>query len=113
MANPSKAKGTGAETELRLELLGRGIVVVRNPAGDPIDLDRPGPEAFDILATRPDRGEWLLSMGLDDFARLMKTYDATGEEVSLPDSGLHIEVKRYARFAHHTIFESKFASHRD
>jgi hypothetical protein len=104
MSNPSKQKGTAAETELRLELLGRGIAVTRTPASSVVDLVRPGdassdPFIVETLATRPDRGEWLLTMSLDTFAELV--YEA-------PGAALFIEVKRYKKFALHTLFQGKF-----
>ena len=47
------------------------------------------------LATRPDRGQWLVSIPLTDFLRML-------------DNRAEVEVKRYKKFSHHTIFEGKF-----
>jgi len=97
MANPRKAKGTGGETELvrALELEG----LVRTPPGTLWDLELPGlTPALNVLATRPDRGQWLLTVDLPTFQHLV------GEDAC----GLRIEVKRYKRFSLHSIFESKF-----
>lgn len=114
MSNPSKQKGTGGETEL-LRLLQDGPYgsafrgLVRAPASAEVDLLQPGDNdmeaTFNALATRPDRGEWLITMRVRDFERLMMSelFDGKGD---LP--GLAIEVKRYARFSLHTIFAGKF-----
>jgi len=107
MANPPKQKGTAGETELLLELLGRGINVRRTAPTLPFDLERVGrfgDNGLNVLATRPDRGRWLLTIDLDTFASLVLLADkALGFE-----GQLNIEVKRYAKFALHTIYESKF-----
>jgi len=98
MANPPKAKGTGGETELLRALRDRGITVQRTSAGKTFDLQRLGEApVIQALATRPDYGQWLVTMRLDDFALLLPN-----------PCGLEIEVKRYKRFSHHGIFESKF-----
>lgn len=108
MANPSKKKGTGGETELRdiLELSGLGFV--RTSPTMPYDLTNADParlelEPLEVLATRPDRGEWLITMRVKDFAFLLTL---TGGITSVWET--HIEVKRYARFALHNIFTKKF-----
>lgn len=112
MANPSKAKGTGGETELLRALLGRGVLGVRRTSpGKLWDLERPAEDANDYinaLATRPDRGQWLVTLSLDDFCALVRYDDTASGERGIPLSGLRVEVKRYARFALHRIFESKF-----
>ena len=102
MSNPSKAKGTGGETEL-LRLL-RLPGLVRTPASSNVDLARPGWDpAVRVLATRPDRGQWLITMDLETFCALL---DA-GEPF---EQKLEIECKRYKRFSLHGIFESKFGA---
>ena len=110
MANPPKAKGTGAETELKRRLAEYGIEVQRTAASSTYDLDRgAGDEGLEILATRPDRGEWLVTLRLHDLATLINIADAN----PLTSAGvlpLHIEVNRYARFALHTIFKNKFGA---
>lgn len=103
MSNPSKQKGTAAETEL-LRLMSMDTNgLVRTPPGKNYDLYRPShPEytaasPIQLLATRPDYGDWLVTMRLRDFLAL----DDNRRE-------LNIEVKRYTKFAHHTIFTEKF-----
>lgn len=97
----SKQKGTAGEKEVRdvlTELTGRKVR--RMPASARWDLELPGDDGtLDVLATRPDFGQWLVSMDIRDFARLL----STGE---LPT--VHIEVKRHKKFAHHSIFKEKF-----
>lgn len=98
MVNPPKQKGTKGETELLRELAGRHVYVSRTSAGMPYDLLRAAyTPVIEALATRPDRGEWLVTIDLDTFALLVPV-----------ESTLHIEVKRYKRFAHHGIFKAKF-----
>lgn len=105
MANPAKQKGTGGETELVGELNGRfgPDTFRRSWANAAYDLYRvatefPHLQPVEALATRPDRGRWLVTVDLHDFMDLIEGH-------KLP---VHIEVKRYARFALHTIFEQKF-----
>jgi len=96
MSNPPKQKGTGGETELLKLLAERGVHVVRNPAGARTDLSRPGLLPIKALATRPDYGEWLLTVNLDDFCELVGGVWP-----------LEIECKRWKRFAHHTLFKEE------
>ena len=101
MANPSKAKGTGGETELMRLLNKHGWNFRRTSAGCVWDLEQEGKNthmvAIDILATRPDNGEWLF------------TTDLTGIGLGIiATAPVRIEVKRYRRFALHTIWVSKF-----
>ena len=107
MTNKPKAKGTGGETEL-LRLLGiHGLV--RTPASSPVDLARPGWDpAIEVLATRPDHGQWLMTIDLPTFLSLLGALDHAGE--GAPPLRLSIEVKRYKKFAHHTLYEGKFGS---
>lgn len=109
MANPSKKKGTGGETELLRLLADEGLAFVRTPPTTTYDLTNEVPgrlelTPLEVLATRPDRGQWLVTMRLEDFAHLLRQSDANYDGVW----ETHVEVKRYARFALHTIFESKF-----
>lgn len=107
MANPSKQKGTGAETELKGKLGELGIEVHRTAASSTYDLDRGNqPEGHEVLATRPDHGRWLVTVTLEDWAALIRAADGH-YQLSEPGA-IHIEVKRYSRFALHTIFEKKF-----
>ncbi len=108
MANPPKKKGTAAETELRDILDLQGLGFVRTPPTTTYDLTNAVPERLElepleVLATRPDRGEWLVTMRVKDFAYLLKL---TGGITTTWET--HIEVKRYKRFSLHTIFEKKF-----
>ena len=103
MANPPRKKGTKGEVELKKELGNLGVEVQRTSAGKAFDLVHtgdPGEEPLEILATRPDNGQWLLTMNLEDFAWMVNYLS--------PGIPLHIEVKRYSRFSMHTIWEKKF-----
>ena len=106
MSNPSKAKGTGGESEL-VNLLNdyfpRGGWRRTSP-GMAYDIVKPGDthEPLEVLATRPDRGRWLMTMRLDQFEALLGAYEF---ERGTP---VHIEVKRYRKFAMHAIYEAKF-----
>lgn len=107
----SKQKGTGGETELRKLLEDYGLLFVRTPASSDYDLtnarpDRMELEPLEVLATRPDRGEWLMTMRLEDFAMLLEATAANPWSPGVIET--HIEVKRYARFALHTIWNKKF-----
>jgi hypothetical protein len=104
----SKQKGTGGETELLRKLADYGIEVRRTPASTTYDLDREGKFPIEVLATRPDRGRWLLTMDLETFASLLNSHDREALSLGYSRDGLHIEVKRYARFVVHSIFEKKF-----
>lgn len=110
MSNPSKQKGTGGETELLRLLADRGLTFVRTPASSPHDLTNALPgrlelQPLEVLATRPDRGGWLVTLRLDDFATLLRGH--AGDWDGAPWE-THVEVKRYARFSLHSIFEGKF-----
>lgn len=103
MANSPKQKGTGGERELKLELESWGMTVVRTAPTLPWDLTALWPggslenRPVEILATRPDRGEWLFTLRPEQLH-----YGA------LQLRPWHIEVKRYQRFAMHSIFLKKF-----
>lgn len=109
MANPSKQKGTGGETELVKLLDQFGIFTARTSPSTKWDLVRLGPnnkDAMPALATRPDRGEWLVTLSLHDYAALVRFADIqTGK-----DTPLRIEVKRYKRFSLHSIWQEKFGA---
>lgn len=112
MANPSKAKGTLGENEVRDALALERVFVTRTSPSVPWDLQRPpgkqGAYDLEALATRPDRGEWLVTLRLSDFGRLVAESDEVRDIESSPRLGLHVEVKRYARFALHSIWNKKF-----
>lgn len=105
MANPPRQKGTAGETEL-LRILQPWLPrIVRNPSSSIADLTSPALdtgsfEAFGALATRPDRGRWLIAVEADVFGWLASNV--------MDDCPIDIEVKRHAKFAHHSIWESKF-----
>ena len=103
MANPPKRKGTAGETELKNELEQYIPGLVRTPPTFPYDLHRVGRGGltYRFLATRPDRGRWLVTMDLNTLRELLN-------QALEDDDDVQIEVKRYAKFALHTIFESKF-----
>lgn len=108
MANPPRQKGTGAETELVQVFADEGLVFVRTSATSGYDLTNANPHRREIdpleaLATRPDRGQWLITLRVKDFARLLSLTDISGGPQET-----HVEVKRYKRFSLHSIFEGKF-----
>lgn len=106
MANPPRKKGTQGEAEVLQALQLWLPRLVRNPSSSISDLTSPpldqdsSLEAISVLTTRPDRGKWLATVDLDVFGWL-----ASGVEEVVP---IDIEVKRHAKFAHHSIWEEKF-----
>lgn len=103
MANPPKRKGTAFETEIVRAAREHGLRAERTAPTSPYDvvinMDSDGlAEVVNALATRPDRGQTLVTIPLSVFFDLL---DVTGVEA-------HVECKRYARFALHAIYESKF-----
>lgn len=103
MTNPPKKKGTAGETELRRKLSVAGVKVDRTPPTHKWDLERKGKSPINILAIRPDRGDWLVTVSLEDFLDMLFTM----EQLVQPP-GLRIEVKRYARSFIHRVFKEKF-----
>jgi hypothetical protein len=105
----SKAKGTAGEREVRqafAEWLGDGWLR-RTAPSCAWDLEHVDPDPtigrFDVLATRPDRGRWLATVSLRTLAYLLAVLEEHGERFEL-----RVEVKRYRRFALHTIYEETF-----
>lgn len=100
MSNPPRRKGTAGEREL-LELLRvRWPRLRRTAASSSWDLEQLGDgEPVRVLAIRVDRGEWLCTVDLDSLLAL-----AEGHE----DVNVRIEVKRFARFALHTLWRKKW-----
>ena len=97
MANPPKKKGTAGETELLGHL---GPRYHRTAPTLPYDIRRAGhAPAINSLATRPDRGQWLVTVDLPTFMELV------GDEREV-----HVEVKRYKRFSIHEIWRKKFGN---
>lgn len=111
MANPPKKKGTGGETEFARAALAHGVELRRMETNHQHDFERVvrSEEAADLieplraLATRPDRGQWLVTITAEDFFQILKIF---------PNRRARIEVKRWARFAHHVIFEKKLGGDR-
>ena len=106
MANPSKKKGTEGEVELKAELVETIPGLVRTPPTSYVDLAAPGEtsKTLLLLATRPDWGEWLVTMDLSNFRDLFRTAYPDGRYA--PNVG--IEVKRHKSFALHNIWAKKF-----
>ena len=79
----------------------------RMPASSRYDIyvDAGGPDraTYEVLATRADYGERLVTMRWGDFKEL---WDLASQH----SPNLRIEVKRYARFALHAIFFQKFGT---
>jgi Holliday junction resolvase len=100
----SKQKGTKGEGELVKVFRDAGFEVRRTSPGVNHDIEattKGAPkwsEAIQALATRPDRGQWLVSIKLTDFVELL----------AIAQGDCDMEVKRHKRFAHHTIYEQKF-----
>lgn len=81
---------------------------VRNPASAVWDITAPNAESMSlgadplrILATRPDRGRWLGTVDLITLMEWLCRLEGLRPE-------LHVEVKRYRKFAHHTLYEETF-----
>jgi hypothetical protein len=103
MVKRPKDKGTAEETAIVNDwnFHFEGEIARRMPAGALYDVFVDGqPGGIDVLATRADRGERLVTLRHSDFMRLW--------ERAYRRPCLYIESKRYAKFALHTIFFSKF-----
>ena len=100
MSNPPKQKGTSGEREVVDRGKGFNLDIYRTPPGAPYDAIVRGSTGRRIkaLATRPDYGQWLVSIPIEDFYHLLAEHG----------DGALIEVKRYKKFAHHTLYEGKF-----
>lgn len=100
MANPPKQKGTGGEREVLRAALDKGLEAGRTPASSTFDIFVRGStgRTVRVLATRPNQGRWLATIPLEDLLHLLSQHGDNAE----------IEVKRYAKFAHHTIYDKKF-----
>jgi len=100
MANPPRKKGTGFETETVNEAKEYGLDAFRLEQGSPYDIEVRGStgRVIEALVTRPDRGESLATIRTKDLLHILAEHG----------DNAHIECKRYARFALHTIFEYKF-----
>jgi hypothetical protein len=115
VANPSKQKGTKFETQIVNDLnttfgsqVVGGVFAKRTPASSRYDIENvrptnPGYPATDILVAKADYGPRLVTMQWHDFTMLWGV--AMGESY---DGPLHIEAKRLAKIALHSIFEEKF-----
>lgn len=101
MANPPKAKGTGGEREVLTKAISAyGLDATRTPASATYDIAVRGStgRTIQVLATRPDHGRWLATIPLDDLFHMLQEHG----------DNARIEVKRYRRFALHTIWDRKF-----
>jgi hypothetical protein len=100
--NASKKKGTKGETDLLRRFLDAGFIARRTAPTLPYDIDVHAHPSMarrvDVLATRPDRGRWLVTITLDEFLDLLR----------YRGYGARVESKRYRHFSLHTIFERKF-----
>lgn len=105
-----RQKGTGGEREVLNTLKAFGFPAVRNPAAALWDITSPsymtelGAEPLEVLATRPDRGRWLATVDLVSLTSWLSQLEDRPE--------LRVEVKRYARFSLHSIYEKKFGASR-
>jgi hypothetical protein len=110
VSNPPRQKGTTEETAVvndwNWDFVTPKYKARRMPASSVYDIQVEGaaPPA-DVLMTRADYGERLVTLRFQDFAEIWANANA-GELDLAPE--LHIEVKRYKRFSLHTIFFKKF-----
>ena len=97
-----KDKGTRFETWTERYLQERGLDAKREDAGAKWDITVRGStgRTIEALATRPDYGFPLVSITLADFAHLLQEHG---------DSA-HIECKRLAKVAIHSIYIDKFGA---
>lgn len=104
MTNAPRQKGTLGEREVlvRLQCIYGEEQVVRTPPSSRVDIIAGDTRDFPIgvLYTRPNRGRWLVTLSASDFEDLLTAFTHPPR--------LDVEVKRHARFAHHTIYEAKF-----
>ena len=100
MANPSKQKGTKFETDIVNRGKDYGLDIRRMPASARYDIFvRSGTgRTIEALVTRPDYGKALATIRLDDLFHLLVAHG----------DGAHIEAKRLAKVAIHSIFDDKF-----
>lgn len=100
MSNPSKKKGTGFETDIVNRGLDYGLDIFRKEAGNRYDIEVRGStgRTIEALVARADRGKALVTIRLDDFFHILQEHG----------DNAHIEAKRLARVALHSIFEEKF-----
>mgnify|MGYP001610866215 CR=1 FL=1 len=101
MSNPPRQKGTGGEREVLLAIEREMCtgVASRRPPSSPYDIEVPGTSGRTIraLATRPDRGEWLVTVTLKDLVHLAWHSSDRFE----------IEVKRHKAFSQHTLWDKE------
>ncbi len=100
MSNPSKQKGTKFETWCANMALDRGLTAKREPAGARFDITIKGStgRTIEALVTRPDYGQALATIPYRDFLHLLMAHG----------DGAHVECKRLAKVALHSIYEDKF-----
>ncbi len=102
MANPQRQKGTRFETDLVDRAKDFGLDAYRMPASSRYDIQIRGGTGrnIDALATRPDYGQALVTVRLADFYHLLSEHG----------DGAHLEAKRLAKVAIHSIFSDKFGA---
>jgi hypothetical protein len=95
-----KDKGTRFETWTENQALDHGLDAKREDAGNRWDITVRGSTGHTIeaLVTRPNYGQAMATIRLHDFFHLLAAHG---------DSA-HIECKRLAKVAVHSIFEDKF-----
>jgi hypothetical protein len=96
-----KDKGTAFETWVVNRGKDRGLDIYRTPASSRYDIEVRGNtgRTIDALVTRPDYGHALATIRLDDLLHMLQEHG----------DGAHIECKRLAKVALHSIFEDKFS----
>jgi hypothetical protein len=107
MVNRPKQKGTDGERFLVRFFEKLGFKVRRTQPGSNHDVEAEYPrglgKSWDVpiqaLATRPDRGEWLVTLRLEDFGVLMVLAQADCDMESK---------RRGGTMWHHTVFKQKF-----
>ena len=98
--NKPRRKGTDGETQLMRLLNAYGFEFYRREAGAQRDLRQKGEgKAIDVLAIRPDRGPWLLTLDVETFAALLSEAEETFGKITVD-----IEVKRRAVSVLHSIW---------
>ncbi len=108
MSNPAKKKGTAGEVEVMRELPLMGLR--RTSPGSPWDLENlKAGKTLEVLTTRPDRGKWLAILPLEELNALL-TIRMRASHATPP---LRIEVKRWKKFAHHSVYTETFGATSD
>jgi hypothetical protein len=115
VSNPPRQKGTKEETAFVNDWnayfgsVGNGQAI-RMPAGSRYDIhvSADDDDIVDVLSTKADRTERLVTLRFKDFMRL---WGKANQDYDFRPT-LRVESKRYRRFALHGIFFSKFGAKR-